>query len=600
MAVDERPEASPLAGPEHSQGSSRRQFVTRAVGVGLSAAAAGPVLAACSSGGDGGSKDAAVKDPLAAKGGPKTTPNPDVIYPEGYVGPRASKKAMLVKEKVTLRVVVPQNVSVGDWAKNDYTKWYEKTTNVAIKWQVVAGGDDAMTKVNAMIASGDIPDVFMNINFTNAQQLLYGSQGLFVPLNKLIDEYTVETKRIFKDYPDAKSLLTSTDGNIYSMPYVNDCFHCNCGNQRMWIYKPWLDKLGLDMPQTLDEFEAVLKAFKDRDPNGNGKRDEVPLMSSKDDALDTYFMSPFMYNPGEPWLVLNDGKVDVTFNKPEWREGLRYMNKLYKQGLLARQSFTQDGDQLRRVGDHKGEPILGATRTWYWGSFATLNDDDPKARWRDYVAVPIPKGPDGQRHATWNYYGAVTGGAFVVTKACKNPAVAVQWADGQYELESIMRAYSGDLDKGWRWAKKGEVGINGKQAVWTTLGTWPPPDGQWWGQLGLGYRSNDYRLGEVADPKNPTFEKPLYEESKQAYYADKIDKSVQLPPLYLDEEQAAQTGELSLTLSNYVKQSLSKFVLGQWNVDDDAAWKNYLSTLERMGTPQYVDINQKAYEAKYK
>lgn len=129
---------------------------------------------------------------------------------------------------------------------------------------------------------------------------------------------------------------------------------------------------------------------------------------------------------------------------------------------------------------------------------------------------------------------------------------------------------------------------------------WPPPDGQWWGQLGLGYRSNDYRLGEVADPKNPTFEKPLYEESKQAYYADKIDKSVQLPPLYLDEEQAAQTGELSLTLSNYVKQSLSKFVLGQWNVDDDAAWKNYLSTLERMGTPQYVDINQKAYEAKYK
>ena len=579
-------------------GISRRGFVTRALGLGLSAATAGSVLAACSGGGgpEGGGE---IENPLAAKGGPKSTPNNDVIYPEGYIGPKASRKATLVKEKVTLKVVVPQEVAVGDWKRNAFTKWYEERTNVHIDWKVVAGGDDSMTKVNAMIASGDIPDVFMNIDFTNAQLMLYGSQGLFLPLNDLIDDYGSEVKRIFKDYPDAKDLITATDGNIYSMPYVNDCFHCNSGN-RMWIYKPWLDKLGLEVPQTTEEFEAALLAFKTKDPSGNGKGDEIPLMADAETFFDAYIMGSFMYNPGEPWLVLDNGKVDATFNKPQWREGMRYLAKLYSQGLIAKESFTQNAEQFQRIGNRKGDNILGAARAFYWGSFLTIDDDNPEARWRDYVAVPTLKGPDGTRIASWNHYNAVLTGRYVVTKACKNPDVAVQWADVQYELESIMEAYSGEFGKGWRWAKDGEIGINGKQALWTTLGTWPPEDGTWWGQLGVGYRSNDFRLGEVVDPKNPTFEKPLYEETRKAYYPYRSEKSQQLPPLYMNEEQAAQTGEMAITIGNHVKQSQSKFIMGQLDVDDDAVWDTYVGTIDKMGLEVYLRLHQEAYDAKYK
>lgn len=70
--------------------------------------------------------------------------------------------------------------------------------------------------------------------------------------------------------------ITAPDGNIYALPSINDCYHCSMA-QKMWIYKPWLDKLGLDVPTTTDELYTVLKAFKDKDPNGNGKADEVPL-----------------------------------------------------------------------------------------------------------------------------------------------------------------------------------------------------------------------------------------------------------------------------------------------------------------------------------
>ncbi|GAB3411180.1 type 2 periplasmic-binding domain-containing protein [Flindersiella endophytica] len=582
---------------------TRRGFVTGTLGLGL-AAAVPSALAACSSGGGSGDAESGASDAAAVKGGPKTTPIKGIPYADGYVGPIASKKGPIVVKgkQVTLKVAVPQDPLVGDWNKNWFSKWYEERTGVKVQYQAIAGdigSPEQMTKVNAMLSSGDIPDVFMNFNFTPAQQMLYGQQGLFVALNDLIDGYAVETKRMFKDYPQMKDIITDNDGKIYSMPYLNDCFHCKAGPQRTWIYKPWLDKLGLKVPETTDEFEAVLEAFKTKDPNGNGKADELPLMGDSENSIDTYFVGSFQYNPGNPWLYLDNGKVDIAVNKPGWRECLQYLNGLYKKGLIAKEVFTQTNEQLKRIGDKKGDRILGVARSYYWGSFLTIDDDDPNAQWRGYVTVPTLKGPNGKPVAEWGYYTGFDNGKFIVTKACKNPAVAVMWADGQYELEAQLTAYSGEKGKGWRYAKQGEVGINGKQALWTTLGTWPPDNGLWWNQQGVNYRSNDFRLGEVVDPKAPTFEKALYEESKK-YEALKEAKEQKLPPLYMTEDQAALTGELAITIENHVNTHFANFTIGKLDINDDAAWKKYTDAIDQMGLANYLKAYQDAYDAKYK
>ncbi|WP_020578504.1 extracellular solute-binding protein [Actinopolymorpha alba] len=583
-----------LGGHFLRRGITRRDFVVRGCALGLSATGMASALAACS-----GDEEKGASPPATVKT-PTTSPRSDVPYPEGYVGPIASKKGTLTKDPVTLRVVVPQDPFVGDWSKNAFTKWFEQRTNVHIEWKVVAG-DDSMTKVNAMIAAGDLPDAFMSIGFSPAQEMLYGSQGLFRPLNKYIDEYGVEIKRVFQDYPDTKRIITSTDKNIYSLPNLNDCFHCSAGAARTWIYQPWLDKLGLGVPQNLQDFEEVLRAFKTKDPNGNGKADEVPFMGYSWEGLDAFIMSSFLYNPGTPWLVLNDGTVEVTFDKPEWREGLRYLNKLYKEGLLPKASFTQDEEALKRVGNAAPAPILGSVRAFYQGSFLTLDDQSPKARWRDYVTVPILKGPDGTRVGPWNYYGAVSTGTFAITKACKNPEIALMWADAQYELEAIIRSNSGVLDEDWRWAKESETGLTGKQAVWTALVEYGSQKltGRTWNQKGVQYRSNDFRVAQASDPKVPTFEKFLHDFTERDYYAYRQDKAKQLPPLSLNEEQAAQVGELATTINNHVSQMTAKFTIGEVDVNDDNEWNNYLKILDRMGVKNYLAIQQDAYTKKY-
>lgn len=586
----------------------RRKVVTSGLTLGLGAAAA-PLLSACSGGEE---KEGSGQDLSSAgkpvEGGPSISPRSEVLYPEGYVGPKSVTKGVVTEEKATLTVVVPQDLIVGDWKKNKFTDWLEKRTNVKVDFRVIGGGggsgsQDLMTKVNAMIASGDLPDAFMltqqtaGSGFSHAQLQLYGQQGLFVPLNEIIDKYCPETQQFFKDYPDSRAVYTEPDGNIYTMPNMNDAFHTHVGDNRVFINKPWLEKLGFDVPQTLDEFEQLLRAYKSKDPNGNGKKDEIPFLANDSGhTFDMFIMGSFMYNPGRPWIIRDGDQLDVAFRQDGWRQGLRYLSKLYREELIDKQSFTRTLEQTQVLGNKK-PPVIGAIRSYYWGGFIDIDQADPKAAYLDYVCLPTLKGPDGNRTAAWDYYLHFNVGNFVVTKASKIPEIAAMWADSQLDLDAILRAYIGPEDESWRFAKEGEKGLDGKQAVYNFTKLWPPEKGVAWSQAGLSYRSSDFRLGEAVDPKNVTFEKALYEQSKEAYYPYRQPQEMQVPPLKLSPDQAGQIADLKVTIEDYVSQSMAKFIKGDLDPDKDADWSKYLKTLDEMNLASYLKVQQDAMQS---
>src|SRR5690349_6367426 len=131
----------------------------------------------------------------------------------------------------------------------------------------------------------------------------------------------------------------------------------------MWINNEWLQKLNMPMPRTTEEFKYVLEAFKNQDPNSNGKKDEVPLSGSVgivDTNIIPFLMNGFIYDDGKKSLLLKNGKLDFAANKPEWKQGLEYMRSLYKDGLIDPGAFTQNGDAYQKLGDNAGAEILGA------------------------------------------------------------------------------------------------------------------------------------------------------------------------------------------------------------------------------------------------
>ena len=80
------------------------------------------------------------------------------------------------------------------------------------------------------------------------------------------------------------------NGNIYSIGYAAKD-PCQYQPDEMYVYRPWLDKLGLDIPETTEEFYQMLKAFKEQDPNGNGVADEIPFSATPGGARGFHSLS---------------------------------------------------------------------------------------------------------------------------------------------------------------------------------------------------------------------------------------------------------------------------------------------------------------------
>ncbi|MEL6682986.1 MAG: hypothetical protein AAFQ09_10110 [Pseudomonadota bacterium] len=126
--------------------------------------------------------------------------------------------------------------------------------------------------LNLMLASGNIPDIVGSSrirDFVNQ----FGPEGAFVPLNDLIAEHAPNIAAYYAERPDIEAAVKAADGQMYYIPYLPDGKY----GRAYWIRTDWLDALDLEVPQTVEEYENVLRAFKTQDPNGNGEADEVPL-----------------------------------------------------------------------------------------------------------------------------------------------------------------------------------------------------------------------------------------------------------------------------------------------------------------------------------
>ncbi len=510
----------------------------------------------------------------------------------------------IVNEPTTLRVMLVQTTGVIDYNNgNKYTEWLEAQTGVDLEIEVVPNAD-AQAKLNVTLASGELPDVLAGFNMDPGLIAEQGAQGQFIPLNDLIEEYGFWTKKAFyEERPHLLSLITSPDGNIYHLPDINECFHCFL-SQKMWIYQPWLDAVGMDVPTTTEEFYEVLKAFKEQDPNGNGIADEVPFSAQIWDGgwhqtLDEFIMQSFVYydrvSPrNQHFLFLDDaGMIQAAYAQPGYAEGLKYLNRLYAEGLIDPNAFTQDNSQIRTLANNPDVNILGATPGGWPGMFAQVAFVADGGRLDNWVSVPVLEGPDGFRKAAYAPWG-IGYGRWVVTSSAENPEVAFRVGDFMYSLDSTIRNVFGEENVDWAWAEEGMIGIDGGPALYDNINQWGEGNqNQSWQQAAVQYRTSEFRLGQNAE--GDYVEPLLYKASNENMlpYAPSIDQLI--PPLVLSEDQARELADLRLAIETYVDEMKVNFVVGNMNVD--AEWDNYVATLESLGLPRMLEIFQEAYDA---
>lgn len=514
-----------------------------------------------------------------------------------------------VKETRKIVIATPNQANIIDWDTNEHTLELEALTGLDIVWDLLPE-KDFNDRVNLTFASGEgLPDAYFRTDtFNGAMLSVLGAQGLILPLDDLIEKWGSNVKRYFESDPQLKQAITAADGKIYSLPRYTKTL-TNRISQRFWINKKFMEALGIEkIPETTEEYFDYLIAVRDGDPNGNGLHDEIPLAAaggcganSADEHIDGFLMQPFIYmdthngtshSSKRRIYMTPEGKIEYAPVQEGYREGLRFLNRLFNEGLITTEVFTMVGSDLRTLVESE-VPIVGSLPSHNPSVFADMSGE----RRKDYIALPPLKGPDGKQQALWEHFGGIDVGAFVIPAASKEPDLVMKLADYLFCEESWLRSRYGVEGRDWRRPDEGVLGFDGKQAVVEELRV---------GELTWGMPQNVYLMGRhafvgtpahgIKDNGDPYHLEAVVWRSSIPYFA--VADSQHVPQLSMLEQEAIEYNEIANTLHQYVETAIAEFVMGTRSLDTD--WDAYVSEINKIGLARFLEINQTAFDRQWK
>ena len=242
------------------------------------------------------------------------------------------------------------------WDPDNYYKpVIEEAVGITLDYRMIPSTEYVEVR-NVTMASGDLPDA-IRVSPRESVYAEYVNAGLLRPLNDLLEQYPA----VRDAYPAAVwEANTYADGNIYHIPRITGFFPITIAYR-----KDWADALGIAQPTTIEEFQAMLQAFREQDPGGLGEA-MVPFVPNRLSGAGFIswidpIMSPFGVNY-MAWIPSPDdaNQIVLSHTLPAFKDGLAYARSLYEQGLL---------DQTWGVSEERGlfkfyAGIVGATTDW--------------------------------------------------------------------------------------------------------------------------------------------------------------------------------------------------------------------------------------------
>ncbi len=489
-----------------------------------------------------------------------TVPKP--VLPEGTNG-------KITKDPLELTIFLHMG---GLGAFNDDMAYFKEAfdkTNIKLHGTASASNVDRTQEFNVMLTSDPLPDI---VHGTNGELNNAGIDGAMFPLDDLIEKYAPNIKKLLADDPTIKASCAAWDGNLYFIPNM----FTGLPSEGFYIRQDWLDKLGLEVPKTVQEYHDVLKAFLDRDPNGNGRKDEVPYFCrfTGIDALLQLFDAYYGFQ------VTPDGKVYHARTQPQYKNGMQNLAQWYKDGLIDKEIFSR-GQKAREqlLGDNVG----GATHDWFssCGSFNKLSSQIPGFKW---VAIPPPADVNG----------------VVKESATRKRLSGYGWGisrDNKYPVETIKYLDFWMSDAGKRLFSYGVEGVDytwgadGNPVVADVVKNAPESPTKYLRARGQHEFGTIMQIdAELAIMNN--YAREGYKMYLDNGYCEVLPK---MPVLSFTEEEGRVLKETASGCETYMNEQHQKWFMGTEPLNDDT-WNAYLAQLQTLGIDRYVATYQSAYD----
>ena len=512
----------------------------------------------------------------------------------------ASTLEFPLKEKATLTGTIsyPANTESEPNKRTIFKRLQEKT-NVEIDWTAIQA-DQCSDKISLEMANTkNMTDFIFSAGFSDNDLLKYAKQGVIIPLEEYIDAYMPNLQAVFEKYPEYRTMCTDTDGHIWALPWIEQLGNEKTAIQTIgnmsFINKKWLDFLNLKVPTTVDEFEQVLIAFRDHaseiqaEFGIDGSIIPMSCIVNDGDQDPSLIINGFGEGYGDAdktrhIAVTNDKEVICSATQDGYKEGIEWLHKLYEEGLIDTESFTQEWSTYVAKGK---SGRYGVCFSWDVANIDNLED------W-----VPLPALTADTRNITPQNGSFTSGfdrGRCVVTAVAENPALVCAWLDQMYDPfqspQNNWGTYGEDDDFDiFELSKNAEGGEMLKHAP---LGDASPVEVREAESVGGPLAVlNDYYDVYVTCPDDAQYRLDWIKE----YYTPDMNLDYVYPNVFMNQEDTKKLSDLQTDIEKLINANKSDWIMNGFTDDD---WNQYLSELDGYGLEEYLQIFQKYLDDYY-
>ena len=312
--------------------------------------------------------------------------------------------------------------STRNWETNLFFERMEEKTGISFQFREYTSYSSWQERKRAIGNGEDLPDVLFKAELNAGEIRDMYEAGILTDLRPYLEEYAPDLWKLLQENPEYMAAITMQDGAIPALP----AFSPLQNNDVMWINTNWLKRVKMELPTTAEELTEVLRAFRNGDPNGNGKKDEIPLTFIGMWEL-RFLGHAFGMTDNDYYISAKDGKVVSSLTSDSNRAFLSWLHELWDEQLLDHNGFTM-ADSLRQITDEKTVIPYGLIL-----SYSPLTVV-PSASMSSYsLLLPLEyEGKQVYRDLT----GDVIRGTFAVTSRCAQPEKLVSWVNYLYTEEA--------------------------------------------------------------------------------------------------------------------------------------------------------------------
>lgn len=467
------------------------------------------------------------------------------------------------------------SLKAGAETNNDtlYFQMMEELTGCHVEWIHPASGASE-EKFNLTIASGNLPDMMVS-NWGNIQggAKMYADDGVIIPLGELMKENMPNLMAYNEEKPNVAKQYIDDSGEVYYIPFIRKDEQLKVF-QGPQIRQDWLEKLGLSVPSTPDELYNVLMAFKTQDPNGNGEADEIPMSGVKFEKTSQAIGNLLWMFGTADGFYIEDGKIKFGVMEDSYEEGLKYITKLFADGLIDKDYLLNDRDKMdnKFMNDKVGMVYSLQPGNYY----KNMNDGTRKV-----TGIPHPKA-DGVVNNVFDssYTQDVTTTSIAVTTANENPSGSLKWLDNFFGGKGLEIMNFGKEGVSFDYDENGQPKLN--DYIFNN------PNGksqQEMSGLSLGTYQSNFPALQLWSYYEQILS-PWGRESIETWAGSAVTDGI-IPPLSFTEEESETIAQNMSQIETFVSERINKIVIGNATIDDLASVRE---RIKEMGIDEVIEI----------